>query len=139
MKLTIHAGAGLAAIMLLAACDSEGESVKPNMGEVSAGAAEKAPDDNPLTTWCMETETQETCECADAALRGASIESEYAIYQSLAPTYLLRRAAGDDYVTAFDAASEETAERLGMTAGELRQITNRMGRQHRDAIKQCEN
>lgn len=138
MKLTVHTGAGLAIVLLLAACGGVGESAASDPGDAPTAVAETVSAGNPLTAWCMETETQEICDCADAALRAASIENDYEIYQSLAPTYLERRAAGDDYVTAFDTASAEAAERLDMTAGELRRITNRMGRQHRDAIDQCD-
>ncbi len=123
MKLIALICSGLAASMFLSAC-SEG-----------ANAAAS----NPLITWCMETKSRETCECADTALRAASAENDYEIYKGMAPTYLERRAAGDDRVAAFDAASEEAAERLGMTVSELRKVTNRIGRQHRDAtkLKQC--
>jgi hypothetical protein len=123
MKLTALICSGLAASMFLSAC----------------GEGAKAATSNPLIAWCMETKTRETCECADAALRATSAENDYEIYKGMAPNYLERRAAGDGRVAAFDAASEEAAGRLGMTASELRTVTNRIGRQHRDAIKlkQC--
>lgn len=139
MKTTIFAGAALAAAMLLSACGGA-ESGAPPSGEATAEAApqQAAAADNPLTTWCMETASQEACECADVALKAAATSEDYEIYLSMAPTYLERRAAGDDLVTAFDAASAEAMERLDMAEGDLRSITSRIGRQHRSAINECE-
>lgn len=138
MKLTALIGSGLAAAMLLSACSEDGKAAASEENEASsATSAQTAFAENPLTTWCMETDTREACECADEALRAASMENDYEIYQGMAPTYLKHRAAGDDRVAAFDAASEEAVGRLGMTSGGLREVTNRMGRQHRSAIKQC--
>ncbi|AFJ02235.1 hypothetical protein Q7C_1078 [Methylophaga frappieri] len=85
----------------------------------------------------METESQAICDCADASLRAEAIKKDYEIYTSLAPLYLEQRASGASRVDAFDTASAQIADEQSMTAGELRQITNRIGMQHRALIKVC--
>ncbi len=140
MKLVFPTCVALPFVLLLTACGSEEATATPGEGveAASVAQAETSTVDNPLTAWCMETETQEICTCADSVLRDAAAEADYEIYQGLAPTYLERRAAGDGREAAFDAASAEASERLSMSANDLRDVTNRIGRQHRDAIKQCE-
>lgn len=136
----------LTCLVFLAACGGDTNGAASGTSQrataetqVPAGQVPLRSDITPLLAWCMETGSEDVCRCADTALREAASADDLEIYESMAPTYLLRRAAGDDLVMAFEAASAEAAGRLDMSDGELLPITNRIGNQHRAAINQCEN
>lgn len=132
--------------LLLAACGGEtgnsaSDTSQPTTAETPIQARQMPLREGitPLLAWCMESDSEAACRCADTTLREAASPDDFKIYEGMAPTYLARRAAGDDRVAAFQAASAEAAGQLGMSEGELLPITNRIDQQHLDAIRQCQN
>ena len=141
MKKVLKSYIVLSSAIFLAACGGQADDPEAGTAEAAQSmVAQSASADSPLIAWCMEsTPSLEVCACAETALRAEAASDDYEIYAGMGPAYLERRAAGDAIEPAFDAASAEAAERLGMGLGELGRITNRMGAQHRAAINQCKN
>jgi hypothetical protein len=90
-----------------------------------------------VAAMCAELAAPEECACASEALLAEIGADDYALYESIGTDYVARMAGGEQRAAAWTAASAAVAAGAGISATELMDRTNVIGRAHRAAIDAC--
>lgn len=126
---------------LIAACGAEPDAAEAKPIEqstapsASTGTRAGATSDEPITALCIYYGDQmATCECATKTLRSDDPDAD--IYSEIAAGFLETSESDKSRADRWEEAEESVLEKYGRAADQ-RELNNRLGRAHRDAIKSC--